>query len=36
MLSHVKEVRRVAARADECFQEETLDYVLRTARRTMK
>ena len=36
MQSHVKEVRRVAERADECCQEETFVYVLHTARRTMK
>ena len=36
MLSHVEEVRRVAERVDECHQEETDVYVLRTARWTMK
>ena len=35
MLSHVKEVRRVAERADECYQEETLVYVPRRTSRRM-
>ena len=33
---YVEEVRRIAERADECYQEETFVYVLHTARRTMK